>query len=377
MKIAMYNLTTTCRFGGVETFVWEASRELARRGEEVHILGGRGNRTEEIGRVRLFIFPFWPRDRIPNFGSRFRKLFERLSLGIFALRTLERERYDILHIHKPFDLPLGAWVKWRTGSGLVLGSHGTDFFGGDQLFARAVDASVTCSRFNGTLLARRYGFTPTVIYNGVDPRRFHPFAGPDLALQKRYGFTAEDFVIIYVGRLIGLKGVKTLLKAASSLRRKERLKVLIAGDGEERNSLEGLSREMGMEKEVVFAGFVPHDEVPRYFSIARVAVFPSLADEAFGISISEAMACGLPTIATDVGGIPELIQDGETGFLVKPRDDKALAEKIEELRQDAESGLAMGRKAADRVRQLFTWEKVADRLMQVYGKVRAGRGKEY
>jgi D-inositol-3-phosphate glycosyltransferase len=369
LKIAMYNLTTTCRFGGVETFVWEVSRELARRGEEVHILGGKGNRTQNIARVRLFLFPFWSRDRIPNFGSRFRKLFERLSMGLFALRTLERERYAILHIHKPFDLPLGAWIKKRTGARLVLGSHGTDFFGGDRLFAPAVDAAVSCSRFNGSLLARRYGFTPEVIYNGIDPRRFHPFAEPDAALRKRYGFSAEDFVIIFVGRLIGLKGVKILLKAVSSIRRKDRLKVLVAGDGQERNALEGLSRKLGMEKNMVFAGFVPHEEVPRYFSISRLAVFPSLADEAFGISLCEAMACGLPVIGTRVGGIPELIEDEETGFLVKPGDEGALADKIEKLIESPDAGREMGWRAAQRVRELFTWEKVADRLMQVYGRV--------
>ena len=372
MKIAMYNLTTTCRFGGVETFVWEASRELARRGEEVHILGGRGDRQEQVANTRIFLFPFWNRERIPDFGRRFRKLFERVSMGFFALGTLRREKYDILHIHKPFDLPLGAWVKRRVGSKLILGSHGTDFFWGDRFFAGAVDASVSCSQFNGSLIGKRYGLTPQIIYNGFDPERFHPLIGSDPMLMKKFGLSTSDFVIIYVGRLIGLKGVKILLKAVSKIPKTRPLKVLIAGEGEERKALEDLSGKLGIAKEVIFAGFVPHAEIPRYLGISRLAVFPSLADEAFGISICEAMACGLPTIGTWVGGIPELIEDEQTGFLVKPRDEEALADKIEDLLRNPEAGREMGWKAAKRVRELFTWEKVADRLLRVYARVLTG-----
>jgi D-inositol-3-phosphate glycosyltransferase len=369
VKIAMYNLTTTCRFGGVETFIWEASRELAKRGEEVHILGGRGDRWENIPNARILVFPFWHRERIPDLGRRFRKLFERLSMGLFSLGTLQREKYDILHIHKPFDLPLGAWIRKRVGSKLILGSHGTDFFWGDRLFAKAIDGSVSCSRFNGSLIADRYGIDPQVIYNGFDPERFHPEVGPDPALIKKLGLSAADFVIVYVGRLIGLKGVKTLLKAVSKIHLTHPLKVIIAGEGEERNLLEELTRELGIERKVIFAGFVPHAEIPRYYGIARLAVFPSVADEAFGISICEAMACGLPTIATRVGGIPELIEDEQTGFLIPPRNEDILAEKIERLLQDPDGGREIGYQAAQRVRDLFTWEKVTDRLIRVYRKV--------
>jgi glycosyltransferase involved in cell wall biosynthesis len=365
----MYTLTTTCRFGGVETFVWEASRELARRGEEVHILGGRGDRRENIPNLRILLFPFWNRERIPDFGRRFRKLLERLSMGFFSLRTLQKEKYDILHIHKPFDLPLGAWVKKRVGSKLILGSHGTDFFGGDRVFARAVDGAVSCSCYNGNLLYGRYGFKPDIIYNGIEPGRFQPFPAADAELMNRYGLSAEDFVIIYVGRLIGLKGVKTLLKAAATIPKKYRVKILLAGDGEERIKLEELSRRLNLEREVLFAGFVPHQEIPRHYSISRLAVFPSVADEAFGISVCEAMACGLPTIGTRVGGIPEIIEDGRTGFLVAPREEEELAGTIEKLILDPRLCRKVGKRAVEWVSRVFTWERVVDRLMGVYKRV--------
>jgi glycosyltransferase involved in cell wall biosynthesis len=365
----MYNLTTTCLFGGVETFVWETSRELGRRGEEVHILGGRGERRENVPNARVLLFPFWGREKIPNFGRRFQKLVERMSMSLFALDTLRREKYDILHIHKPFDLPLGAWVRKRAGSRLILGSHGTDFFGGDRIFARAVDASVSCSRFNASLIARRYRLNPEVIYNGFDPERFRPLPGPDANLMKHLGISRSDAVILYAGRLIGLKGVQTLLRAARRIPKHVPVKVLIVGEGEGRGALESLSRELGLERQAVFAGFVPHGGIPPYFGLARFAVFPSLADEAFGISICEAMACGLPVIGTRVGGIPELIAEGQTGFLVEPRDEAGLAEKMGLLLEDPEGGRKMGQRAAERVRELFTWGKVVDRLVRVYHRV--------
>lgn len=107
----MYNLTTTCRFGGVETFVWETSRELARRGKEVHIIGGMGGISRNMPGVKIWRFPFWPQNRIPNFGTRFRKIGERWSFGIRAFAGVCREQYDVLHIHKPYDLPFALLVK--------------------------------------------------------------------------------------------------------------------------------------------------------------------------------------------------------------------------------------------------------------------------
>jgi glycosyltransferase involved in cell wall biosynthesis len=365
----MYNLTTTSSFGGVETFVWEASRELARRGEQVHILGGKGDRREDIPNVSVQVFPFFDRRRIPNWGRRFRKLLERLSMGPAALKAIRREKYDILHIHKPFDLPLGSWAKRKSGSRLILGSHGTDFFPGDRLFASGVDAAVSCSRFNATLLKARYGLDAEVIYNGFNPERFQSGEGQDPGMRMRFGFSPSDFVLVYAGRLIGLKGIKFLLRAISRVPERLPLKVLIVGEGEEEAALKELGRGLGIDKKIAFTGFVPHYEIPAYLQCANLAVYPSLADEAFGLSICEAMACALPVIATRVGGIPELIEDEKTGFLVEPRDEIALANRIEKLLRNPAEAKEVGRRAAARVRELFTWEKVGERMLRVYRRV--------
>jgi glycosyltransferase involved in cell wall biosynthesis len=260
-------------------------------------------------------------------------------------------------------------VKKLKGTKLILGSHGTDFFAGDRFFARGVDASVSCSEYNSQLIAGRYGIKPNVIYNGIDPKVFRPLPLPDNRLENKFSLSKGDKVIIYVGRLIGLKGLKVLLSAIASFTDRSGMKLLIVGDGEERPSLQALGARLGISPQVLFAGFVPHAELPRYYSLAHIAVFPTLAEEAFGISICEAMACGVPVVATRVGGIPELVRDGHTGLLTQPGNERELAEKIINLLANEDLRGQMGRQAMQVVQECFTWEKVADRLLKVYDRL--------
>jgi glycosyltransferase involved in cell wall biosynthesis len=208
-----------------------------------------------------------------------------------------------------------------------------------------------------------------VIYHGVDPEAFHPFPFPDEELRQKYSLTPGDRVILYVGRLIGLKGLPGLLQSFSLLKNRQRVRLLIVGDGEGKSALQNLARRLGIGPQVLWAGFVPHAETPRYYSLASIAVSPSLADEAFGISICEAMACGLPVVATRVGGIPELSLHGETGFLVQAGNEQELAERMGTLLEDESLRRKMGAQAAQRVRKYFTWERVVDRLMKVYERL--------
>ena len=365
MKIAMYNLTTTCRFGGVETFVWEISRELARAGEEVHIIGGKGKILKEIPGVKISLFPFWPREQIPNLGTRFRKIGERWSFGLWAYSHLLREKFDIIHIHKPFDLPWSWAVKRKTGCKVILGSHGTDFFPGDRFFIPAVDRAVSCSRFNARQIQKRYGITPRVIYNGIDPQIFRPLPA-DLNLKRRLQFPEESPVILFTGRVIGLKGIQVLLRAATRLPRKDPWRILVIGEGEAKESLKNLCRDLGIQERVFFTGFIPNHELPNYYSFADLAVFPSLADETFGVAICEAMACGRAVLSTRVGGIPELVADGESGVLVEPNNGAELGDQIARLLRDPDRRIELGESALDRVKRLFTWERVAERLKESY-----------
>jgi glycosyltransferase involved in cell wall biosynthesis len=357
----------------VETFVWEVSRELARRGEEVHIIGGEGTIRKEAAGVKITLFPFWPRERIPHLGTRFRKMGERLSFGCRAYPTLIGEKYDVFHIHKPYDLPWAWAVKKRTGCKVILGSHGTDFFPGDRIFISAVDRAVSCSHFNASQVKDRYGIPPRVIYNGIDPEVFRPLA-PDLRLRKEMGIPEESRVVVFAGRLIGLKGVHILLQAMIRLDRKVPWRLIIIGDGNAREELHRLGQDLGIREWVIFPGYVANRDLPRYYSFADLAVFPSLADETFGMGICEAMACGRAVLSTRVGGIPELVTDGETGVLVEPRNWEELGDRMDLLLSDPNLRTHLGKKALDRARSCFTWEKVADRLQSIYLELRKNCG---
>jgi glycosyltransferase involved in cell wall biosynthesis len=119
---------------------------------------------------------------------------------------------------------------------------------------------------------------------------------------------------------------------------------------------------------VKFLGFVEHHEMPRHYQQADLFVLPSRR-ESFGLVLAEAMACGLPVVATTAGAIPEVVEDGLTGVLVPPDDPEALANAVRSLLSNRPRMQAMGTAGAQRVRQRFTWDKVAQRVVEGYLKL--------
>jgi glycosyltransferase involved in cell wall biosynthesis len=176
------------------------------------------------------------------------------------------------------------------------------------------------------------------------------------------GINKNETVFIFAGRLVGWKGVKYIIDAIKCpVVHDLPVKLLIVGNGPEKNKLESKSEALGLTDRVIFLDFILHDDLPRYYSLADAAIYPSIGDEAFGISIAEAMACGMPVIASYIGGIPEVVgTDGSCGFLVSPAKPDELAAKIALLTKTAEMRLSMGRSARLRVTNTFTWEKSAD-----------------
>ncbi|MDH4100146.1 MAG: glycosyltransferase, partial [Nitrospirota bacterium] len=258
MKIALYNVTTTVTHGGVETYVWEMARELAERGHDVHVIGGEGSVRREIEGVKVLTFPFRDRKSFPGLGSRYRKFAERMSFANYALPFMKKERYDFVLILKPYDMPWAwqlkrSWGKCRA----VMCSQGTDFFPGDRWFAKKIDGFTTCSRFNGGRIEAHYHLPAEVIYNGFNEKMFRPLS-PDSELRKQLGIGEDEQVIMYAGRLVKLKGVHYLLDAFGSLRERASLRLVIIGDGPEREPLREKAVALGVQDRVLFAGFVPN-----------------------------------------------------------------------------------------------------------------------
>jgi glycosyltransferase involved in cell wall biosynthesis len=367
VRVALYNLTTTTKYGGVESFVWDLARELAARGHDVAVIGGAGPRREPAPGVRVLTFPFVPRSffqRLPPLRRAYAeaKLLERLTLAVAALPELARGGYDVIHIQKPYDMGPALLARRLGGARVILGCHGEDFYRGDRALAARVDGAVSCSRFNAETVARRYGFTPAVVFNGIDTALFRPLP-PDPALRRELGAEGVP-LLLFVGRLQPWKGVETALRALPLL---PEARLAVAGDGEDRARLETLAAELGLAPRVRFLGSVERRALPRLYATADLLVATSHASETFGIGPVEAQACGLPVVASRFGGFPEVVDEGRTGLLFAPRDHAGLAAAARSLLDDPARRAAMAAAAPAWAAQ-FAWPAVTDRIEAAYAE---------
>lgn len=208
-----------------------------------------------------------------------------------------------------------------------------------------------------------------VIPIGVDPGRLQARARDDI----RTSFSSYR-VILNVGRLIDWKGTIYLVEAMSAVLKKcpDALLVII-GTGPEEGDLKQRVRELGLEGNVRFMGFVSTEDLPSYYHMASVFVLPSITiegqTEGLGVVLLEAMAAGCPVIGSNTGGIPDIIVDGESGFLVPERDVAALAEKIVRILSDEPLREKFRRNGLMRVRERFSWERISGQFIDMYQQV--------
>jgi glycosyltransferase involved in cell wall biosynthesis len=194
-----------------------------------------------------------------------------------------------------------------------------------------------------------------VVPSGVDPARF---AGPH---EDPFPGVPHPRVVFH-GRVQAEKGVHTLVEAAARL--DPGVQVLLVGDGSERPRVEERARELGIADRVRVCGFLPHDRVPAALAHADVAVLPSVFEE-LGTAMLEALHSGVPFVASRVGGIPEVVRDGESALLVPPGDPAALAAALRRVLVDPALAARLGAAGRERARD-FAWPALADRVLEVY-----------
>ena len=374
MRIVHYNLTTTSKEGGVETFVWELSREQARREHTVTIIGGAGKVERAIPGVRVLRFPFvdrmtWRAIRPLRRHYELTKLLERLSMLPAALPALLAARADIVHLHKPYDFVV-APVARLGGAKVIYHGHGEDFYPFDRLLVPALDGMLSCSGYNAETVARRYHRQPEVVFNGFDPNHFTP-QPVDPELRSRLLRPGER-ALLMVGRLQPWKGVQYAIRALPLTDPSLGVRLLIGAEGTYRGELERLVAELELEDRVTFLGTIPHRELPRYFALADVVAGASFASETFGMILCEALGCERPVIASDWAGYREVVIHEETGLVVPAQDPAALAQAVERVLRNPAAARRMAETGRRHVLRLFTWQAVADRVEQVYAKVIGG-----
>lgn len=206
-----------------------------------------------------------------------------------------------------------------------------------------------------------------VIPNGVDLSRFTLTlpAEERTALRYRYGLNENDYVIVTASRLVVKNGVDLLIRALTAL--PERVKLLVAGVGELEDELRKLAAELGVEKRVVFAGLIDHAALPKLLAMSDAFCRPSRS-EGLGNAFIEAQAVGLPTIGTPVGGIPDIIADGENGLLIKPESSESIAEAVRRL-MDNPSFAARLSENGRRSAQNYGWPNLAARMDSLFKRL--------
>lgn len=218
-------------------------------------------------------------------------------------------------------------------------------------------------------VAPEAGRKSRVIPMGIDPQEFRKQNLDDLRSKFR-----SKYIILSVGRLIDIKGTIYLIKALPDvLSRHPDTVLLIAGDGPEKGRLCEAAYDLGLEKNICFLGAINHDEIPKYFLLADVFILPSInvayQTEAQGVVLLEAMASGCPVIGSNVGGIPDIITDGENGFLVPEKDYKVLAEKIIWILSDEELQEKFRKKGLSTIQESFTWDIISEQFSEVYSEI--------
>jgi glycosyltransferase involved in cell wall biosynthesis len=299
----------------------------------------------------------------------------RNHLDVIAARRLRallaRERFDVVHFHTARAHALAAFLPSTPRTARVV-TRRMDYAlrGGwytRRLYNTGVDAVVAISAgVRAALVASGvHAARDEVNPSGVEAERFA--VGPELraAARARFALPADAFVVAMVGALEARKGHAVLLDGLTALA-DPRPVALCAGEGGERAALVARTAALGLEGTVRWLGRI--DDVAAILAAADVLVMPS-RHEGLGVAALEAMAAGLPVIASRVGGLPEAVVDGETGLLIPPEDAPALAAAIGSLALDRPRARALGAAGAARVRARFTMAGMANATLAVYRRL--------
>ena len=372
--------------GGLNVYVLELAKQLAARGCQVDIFSRLAVAdVPEVTRIapglRAIHLSAGPRRYLS--APALAKHVDAFTEAVAAFTDREGLSYDVVHSHYWLSGLVGQRLKalWEVPHVTMfhtlgeiknrasVAEHETDLrIRAETEIIAGVDRVICATEQERSLIRQLYAADParvSVIPLGVDLDRFRPIekdsARAELGLE-------DERIVLFVGRIEPLKGVDILINAAALLESDVDCSVLIVGGDESSRSqvarLRELARTRGIEHRVAFVGAVDHDRLPLYYSAADVCVVPSHY-ESFGLVAVEAMASGVPVVASRVGGLAGTVKDGETGYLVPWLCPEPFAERIELLLDNEPLRRNLGEAAREAVSR-YRWENVAGAVLQVY-----------
>ena len=367
MRILLASEWFTPDVGGVASHVRDLAINLARRGHEVAILT-----RKKQGRERS-VYNLIELEQVEYF-----KIFHSLSGNGILKNILNIYNPDVVHAHHAFTpIPLITLrVASVNGFSTVLTNHSAYFYDYDYLLKtlgyivfpirtvlRKVDKVIAVSsvaaKFIGSFVSSS---KISIIPNGVDTLKFKPYGSRIY----RENFDS-DFVILYVGRLVHRKGVHLLVESMSYLKKEiPDAKLVIAGSGPLFYTIIEKIEANNLRDRVILLGKVSDEELPDLYRSADVFVLPSIYGESFGIVVLEAMASGLPVVASAVGGVKELIKNRENGLLLDNKTPPTIAGHLIELYQDCSLRRKLASKARETAVKKFDWRIISAKIEKVY-----------
>ena len=367
MKIALITKMFPPRWlAGSEIAAYNIARSLAVHGNDVHVVTSMDKGLPEESVEEGFHIH---RLKYPKIGL----LLSTAFFSLAALQTLRNINPEVVHVQGIY-YGLAAYLLKKTrgkpyviyfqGSGLYMPYAGIGPI--LKILVRNATEVIVLTEHMRITVGVKYKRYATVIPNGVDINRFTALSRKAARTGLNIGETKQ--IIIFVGSLIPVKGVKYLVEAMSILTQHlPEARLLVVGNGEEETKLKQQVAQLNLESHVTFAGKVPNERIPEFMTASDIFVLPSLS-EGFPVTVLEAMAAGLPIVTTNVRGLPEIVRDGENGFLVPSGDSDALAQKLLILLSNNETRKLMSvnnkNKASD-----YSWDSVASKLEEVYSRI--------
>jgi len=379
MKICMLTQDFPPTVGGIAAHVYELSKALVKQGNDVYVIAPRFSlqerKYEEVDGIKVYRVL-----RLCKIGHTI--TIKKLILtslyippAIWKLKSIIKD-IDIVHCHNTFLEPI---ITKFIETPKVLTEHESGFLflaenkrnekllrwllnHYDWIIGPSKELVDTCIRFG--VSENKTSF----MSNGVDPEKFNPKIKGD-EIREKYQINPNDKIILCPRRLEPKNGVRYLIKAMPYIIEDNScIKCLIVGDGSEMDTLTNEISKLKINDKVIFAGNITNSEMPKYYAASDIVVLPSLK-EATSIAGLEAMATGKPLVGTNVGGIPQLIADGETGILVPPKNPEALAHAIVSLSIDDEKRIEMGSNARRKIEKELSWDVIAKKVINIYKDV--------
>ena len=325
--------------------------------------------------------------RIPSLGREI-SVWNDLWTTMVLWRWMRKARPHVVHTHTSKAGFSGRLAARLAGVPVIVHTfHGHVFDGYfgpvltrmfillERLLGRLSDAIITISgRLKDELVRRKIAPADKicVIELGLDLDAFLAVKGRSGVLRAQIGIDSETPLVGIVGRLVPIKDHRTFLQAAARVREKHpRVRFAIIGDGELRSALQAFAAEAGIEAQVYFAGW-QKDLAPIYADLDLVVI--SSRNEGTPVSIIEGFASGRPAVATRVGGIPDLVQEGKNGLLVPPGDPVALAQGIIRIIEDPEMARLFGGRGREEIRARYGVQRLASDLGRLYCDLLARKG---